>query len=239
MRSWTERGTDNAALDRARKAFAAINGVLDILPGGAEDPELQKFVEEKLEERRKARAARDFARADSIRDELVAAGIEIKDGPTGTSWKKLSCLKGVPMSTMIYVTALAAGVVATFREAMLVRSGRSGAESRFWQRASVIVAVGCVVMALVGIAGPIARQSAAVLQLAMAQLAFGVAALVVFGTRWRPMVDGLAAIALGIFSILSGFSIGFFTIWIALVLGIAALIHSIPSQGRPIGVNSG
>jgi cysteinyl-tRNA synthetase len=85
-----KRGTDNAALDRARKAFAAINGVLDILPGGAEDPELQKFVEEKLEERRKARAARDFAKADSIRDELVAAGIEIKDGPTGTSWKKLS-----------------------------------------------------------------------------------------------------------------------------------------------------
>ena len=85
-----KRGTDKSALERARKAFAAINGVLDILPGGAEDPELQKFVEEKLEERRKARAGRDFARADSIRDELVAAGIEIKDGPTGTSWKKLS-----------------------------------------------------------------------------------------------------------------------------------------------------
>ncbi len=85
-----KRGTDKAALERARKAFAAINGVLDIVPGGAEDPDLQKFVEEKLEERKKARAARDFARADSIRDELVAAGIEIKDGPAGTSWKKLS-----------------------------------------------------------------------------------------------------------------------------------------------------
>ncbi len=85
-----KRGTDRTALERARKAFAAINGVLDILPGGAEDPELQEFVEEKLEERRKARAARDFARADSIRDELVATGIEIKDGPSGTSWKKLS-----------------------------------------------------------------------------------------------------------------------------------------------------
>jgi cysteinyl-tRNA synthetase len=85
-----KRGTDKSALDHARRAFAAINGVLDILPGGAEDPELQKFVEGRLEERRKARAGRDFARADSIRDELVAAGIEIKDGPSGTSWKKLS-----------------------------------------------------------------------------------------------------------------------------------------------------
>ena len=85
-----KRGTDKAALDRARKVFAAINGVLDIVPRAADDPDLQKFVEGKLEERKKARAARDFARADSIRDELVAAGIEIKDGPSGTSWKKLS-----------------------------------------------------------------------------------------------------------------------------------------------------
>ena len=83
-------GTDKAALQRARKAFAAINRVLDIVPRAVEDPELQKFVEGKLAERKRARAERDFARADSIRDELVAAGIEIKDGPSGTSWKKLS-----------------------------------------------------------------------------------------------------------------------------------------------------
>jgi len=85
-----KRGTDKVALERARSAFAAINGVLDIVPGASQDADLQKFVEGKLEERKKARAERDFARADSIRDELVAAGIEIKDGPSGTSWKKLS-----------------------------------------------------------------------------------------------------------------------------------------------------
>jgi cysteinyl-tRNA synthetase len=85
-----KRGTDKAALERARSAFAAIDGVLDIVPRALQDAELQKFVEGKLEERKKARAERDFARADSIRDELVAAGIEIKDGPSGTSWKKLS-----------------------------------------------------------------------------------------------------------------------------------------------------
>jgi len=84
-----KRGTDKAALERARSAFAAIDGVLDIVPRASQDAELQKFVEGKLEERKKARAERDFARADSIRDELVAAGIEIKDGPSGTTWKKL------------------------------------------------------------------------------------------------------------------------------------------------------
>jgi cysteinyl-tRNA synthetase len=84
-----KRGSDKAALDRARKAFAAINGVLDIVPEAADDPELKRWVEGKLEDRKKARADRDFARADAIRDELVAAGIEIKDGPSGTTWKKL------------------------------------------------------------------------------------------------------------------------------------------------------
>jgi len=72
-----------------RTKGAAINGVLDIVPVAAQDPDLKRFVEGKLAERRRARGERDFAKADAIRDELVAAGIEIKDGPSGTSWKKI------------------------------------------------------------------------------------------------------------------------------------------------------
>jgi cysteinyl-tRNA synthetase len=83
------RGTDSKALDRARAAFNAINGVLDIVPDRAEDPEIAKFVEGKLAERKQARIERDFAKADAIRKELEEKGIEIKDGPTGTSWKVL------------------------------------------------------------------------------------------------------------------------------------------------------
>jgi hypothetical protein len=143
------------------------------------------------------------------------------------------------MGAMICVMAVAAGVVASFREAMLVRNGRTKRDSLFWQGASLIIAVGCVVMALVIIPGPIARQNALIGRLATAELVFGVGALMVFGTRWRPMTEGLAAIALGIFSFLSGFSIGFFTWWVALLLGIVALIHSSPPRSRPVGVNSG
>ncbi|HVD59752.1 MAG TPA: cysteine--tRNA ligase [Gemmatimonadaceae bacterium] len=84
-----KRGSDQAALERARKTFATIDGVLDVVPSAADDPELKEFVERKLKERKEARAQRDFARADAIRDELVGAGIEIKDGPTGTKWKKV------------------------------------------------------------------------------------------------------------------------------------------------------
>ena len=38
-------------------------------------------------ERRQARANRDFARADQIRDELAAKGVLLLDGPEGTNWK--------------------------------------------------------------------------------------------------------------------------------------------------------
>jgi cysteinyl-tRNA synthetase len=44
-------------------------------------------VEEKLAERREARARRDYARADAIRRELESRGIELKDGAKGTEWR--------------------------------------------------------------------------------------------------------------------------------------------------------
>lgn len=43
-------------------------------------------VEALLEERRSARAARDFARADAIRDELTGMGVMIEDSAQGTRW---------------------------------------------------------------------------------------------------------------------------------------------------------
>ena len=39
-----------------------------------------------LEQRAEARAAKDFATADAIRDRIKAAGIEIEDTPTGPKW---------------------------------------------------------------------------------------------------------------------------------------------------------
>jgi cysteinyl-tRNA synthetase len=73
----------------------------DLLGGGAllgllqQDPEAwfkrgtadTARIEHLIEARRAARAARDFARADAIRDELAAMGIAIEDGAQGTRWK--------------------------------------------------------------------------------------------------------------------------------------------------------
>ncbi|HSG59699.1 MAG TPA: cysteine--tRNA ligase [Woeseiaceae bacterium] len=45
-------------------------------------------IETMLEKRRAARADKDFAAADAIRDELSAAGVQIEDGPDGTTWRR-------------------------------------------------------------------------------------------------------------------------------------------------------
>ncbi|WP_294198139.1 cysteine--tRNA ligase [uncultured Sphingomonas sp.] len=45
-------------------------------------------IDQRLAARREARADRDFARSDAIRDELIAAGVEVMDGdPLGWDWK--------------------------------------------------------------------------------------------------------------------------------------------------------
>jgi cysteinyl-tRNA synthetase len=44
-------------------------------------------IETLIDERRQARANRDFARADQIRDQLDGQGVILLDGPQGTSWK--------------------------------------------------------------------------------------------------------------------------------------------------------
>lgn len=43
-------------------------------------------IDAKLCERQDARAAKDFARSDAIRDELLALGVTIQDTPQGASW---------------------------------------------------------------------------------------------------------------------------------------------------------
>ncbi|EPI50090.1 DALR domain protein, partial [Gardnerella vaginalis JCP7672] len=52
----------------------------------AEHKALESLIANQLEQRAIARAAKDFARADAIRDSLTAAGVVIEDCAQGSSW---------------------------------------------------------------------------------------------------------------------------------------------------------
>jgi cysteinyl-tRNA synthetase len=84
-----DRGNgDREAVERARRAFDRIDGVLDIVPERAvADAELVRWIDERIAMRREARIQRDFAKADQIRGELAARGVTIEDSGGETRWK--------------------------------------------------------------------------------------------------------------------------------------------------------
>ncbi len=53
-----------------------------------ETAEVDARILERIRARDAARASRDWARADAIRDELLAEGIELEDSPEGTRWHR-------------------------------------------------------------------------------------------------------------------------------------------------------
>ncbi|MCJ7484797.1 MAG: hypothetical protein MUQ25_01340, partial [Candidatus Aminicenantes bacterium] len=51
--------------------------------------QLDSEIQEKIEARQKARADKDFALADQIRDQLLREGILLEDTKDGVRWKKI------------------------------------------------------------------------------------------------------------------------------------------------------
>ena len=83
----------------AQPLVAAVAGMSDVLgllqlmaldaagdASGAEHRALDALVQDLLARRAAAREARDWALADTIRDQLAAAGVVVKDGAQGSAW---------------------------------------------------------------------------------------------------------------------------------------------------------
>jgi len=84
----------SAQREKARllRALGGTLGLLQVPPqaflkagSGIGEVEIQALIEQ----RSQAKLARDFALADSIRNELLAQGVLLKDGPHGTSWGRV------------------------------------------------------------------------------------------------------------------------------------------------------
>ena len=89
----------DGASDALSRTFGQVVAMLDVLglnpadeawaSGGSDDKlaaVVDALVQGLLAERSAAREAKDWARADTIRDQIAAAGIEVEDTPTGPKW---------------------------------------------------------------------------------------------------------------------------------------------------------
>lgn len=87
-------GDDAAVRDRLAEVAAMTRVLgLDDVPeaghavGGPEAAALDSLVLSQIEARAHARAAKDWAAADRIRDALAAAGVVVEDGAAGATWR--------------------------------------------------------------------------------------------------------------------------------------------------------
>jgi cysteinyl-tRNA synthetase len=64
--------------------FNSVLGIFDLVEEGSLDDEIEALVQEREE----ARAKRDFARSDELRDLLAEKGIILEDTRDGVRWKR-------------------------------------------------------------------------------------------------------------------------------------------------------
>lgn len=84
--------TGATVLANQLKAIGNVLAILQMpvegfLQGEVDDVDVAQ-IEKLIAERQQARAARDWARADQVRDQLAAMSVVIEDGAEGTTWRK-------------------------------------------------------------------------------------------------------------------------------------------------------
>ena len=83
----TDEGSSKEYLGKMLDLLKKLTDVLGLIVDRKEEI-LDSDIEELIRERQEARKAKDFARADAIRDELLEKGIILKDTREGVQWKR-------------------------------------------------------------------------------------------------------------------------------------------------------
>lgn len=83
----TSEESSGEYLDALLKRLVTLTDVLGLIVDKKEEM-LAEDIEKMIEERQAARRAKDFAKADAIRDELLSRGIILEDTREGVKWKK-------------------------------------------------------------------------------------------------------------------------------------------------------
>ena len=83
----TSEESSGEYLDALLKRLVTLTDVLGLIVDKKEEM-LAEDIEKMIEERQAARKAKDFAKADAIRDELLSRGIILEDTREGVKWKK-------------------------------------------------------------------------------------------------------------------------------------------------------
>ena len=80
---------ERAAVIRASSELLGVaQGDVEAWFSGSGGELSSEEIEALIDKRKKARAEKDFATADAVRDELAAAGVAIEDGASGTRWRR-------------------------------------------------------------------------------------------------------------------------------------------------------
>ena len=84
--AWINEGVTKGSIDTASALFGELCSLMGFIEEKQDDADLVKYIEEQIALRNQAKADKNYAEADRIRNELAERGIIIKDTRQGTTY---------------------------------------------------------------------------------------------------------------------------------------------------------